>query len=256
MKQIHKGFKLYGAKNKDIGDKILDFTKKNEDKKKEQCLYDNISWFGDLQQAKHYDTADTLIFKWEAKKELHLVNTNKTNQVFFNNLFLNSNITLSPSIKINKNKIDSKYNHPFLKMTNNQKAYYEFAFAFGYISVEEQYLFMKLLYNLIQDKIININMRNGQSIASKLYSKIKYYSLYPFSKQEMNNRLSFYELDKFALVNLCLLLKNTNKYHQIDGVYQKNVSSFWFPDFLIYKMNIQEYILFSPHKSLKYDRIV
>jgi hypothetical protein len=69
----------------------------------------------------------------------------------------------------------------------------------------------------------------------------------------MYNRLSFYNLDKHAIMNLC---KVVPKKYNINGVYQKNDTSFWFPDFVIYKMNIQEYILFNPPHNLKFVKEV
>ena len=61
--------------------------------------------------------------------------------------------------------------------------------------------------------------------------------------------MSFYHLDKHAIMNLCKIVPN-----EVSGVYQKNAKSFWFPDLVVYKMNIQEYILFNPHHNLIYDK--
>jgi len=47
-----------------------------------------------------------------------------------------------------------------------------------------------------------------------------------------------------------------NKSLNISGVYQKNDTSFWFPDFIVYKMDIQEYILFNPQDNLIYDSLI
>ena len=54
IKILEKDIRLYGAKNKNLGYKILDYTKSNEIKKKKYCVYENISWFAGLEQAKHY----------------------------------------------------------------------------------------------------------------------------------------------------------------------------------------------------------
>ena len=77
--------------------------------------------------------------------------------------------------------------------------------------------------------------------------------------------LSFYEsfiltsdsyyFDKYAIMNLCKIVYH-NKDYNISGVYQKNTKSFWFPDLLVYKMNIQEYILFNPSHNLIYEKQV
>ena len=55
-------------------------------------------------------------------------------------------------------------------------------------------------------------------------------------------------------MNLCKLVYK-NKYN-IQGVYQSNETSFWFPNLVVYKMNIEEYILFNPHHNLIYDNII
>ena len=73
-------------------------------------------------------------------------------------------------------------------------------------------------------------------------------------KKKKFNRLSFYSFDKHAIMNLCKIVNN-NKYN-ISGVYQTNDTSFWFPNLLVYKMNIQEYILFNPHHNLVYDKLI
>ena len=44
--------------------------------------------------------------------------------------------------------------------------------------------------------------------------------------------------------------------YKIDGVFQANDKSFWFPDLVVYKMNIKEYVLYNPHHNLKFEGIV
>ena len=259
IKLLQKGYNLYGAKNIEIGPNILNYTKKNEnesDNKNKKCIYENISWFGDLDQAKHYETKNTKIFNWKTIKNIELVRTNRSNDAFFKKLFISSKIELTPVLKIQNNLLieflkTNNYNHPYFLMNNNEKAWYVFAFAFGYITIQEQYEFLELLYILLKNNIIEMNTRDGKSISTKVYTKMKYYSLYPFTKQKKYNRISFYEIDKYSLTNLCLLLKSNKKCKHIAGVYQKDSSSFWFPNLIVYKMNIQEFILFSPHDCLE-----
>ena len=94
-----------------------------------------------------------------------------------------------------------------------------------------------------------MEMRDGKSIINKLLIKINYYRAgHIFSKKTKYNRLSFYDLDKHALLNICKLFKS--KKINIHGVFQSNTSSFWFPDLILYKMNIEETILFNPHRNL------
>ena len=56
-------------------------------------------------------------------------------------------------------------------------------------------------------------------------------------------------------MNLCKIVYNKKDY-KIDGVYQKNDTSFWFPNLIVYKMDIEEYILFNPHHNLIYDKLI
>jgi hypothetical protein len=123
------------------------------------------------------------------------------------------------------------------------------------MNIQEQYDFMIFMKYLIENKHTDIKRRDGKSILNKLNVKIRYYEIASqFNKTGKMNRLSFYELDKHAIMNLCKILKNDNI--DISGVYQKNDKSFWFPDFIVYKMNIQEYILFNPQDNLIYDKLI
>jgi hypothetical protein len=216
----------------------------------------NSSWFGDLNVAKSYKTKETHIYKWKTKKITKLLNINALNEQFVNTLFKKSKIKLTPTISLTKeqlNKID--FDHPYLNMSPNEKALYEFNFCFGLITVEEQYEFMKLIKYLIENKFTEIKKRDGGSILQKLKIKTNYYKVASIlGKKEKLNRLSFYSFDKHAIMNLCKLLHN--KSLNISGVYQKNDTSFWFPDFIVYKMDIQEYILFNPQDNLVYDSLI
>ena len=109
---------------------------------------------------------------------------------------------------------------------------------------------------LIENKFIKMDTREGKSILKKLDFKINYYKIgSALPTKEKYNRLSFYYFDKYAIMNLCKIVYNKRKY-RISGVYQKNDTSFWFPDLIVYKMDIEEYILFNPHHNLIYDKII
>ena len=255
LKNLNIGYPLYASKQYE-GSTILEYNKSEELKYKDKCLMQNSSWFGDLNVAKSYKTKETHIYKWKTKKVTKLFNINSLNEQFVNNLFEKSKLKLKPTINLTKqqlNKID--FDHPYLKMTANEKALYEFNFCFGLITVEEQYEFMKLVEYLIENKFVEIKKRDGGSILKKLKIKTSYYKVASvLGKKEKLNRLSFYSFDKHAIMNLCKLLHS--KSYNISGVYQKNDTSFWFPDFIVYKMDIQEYILFNPQDNLVYDTLI
>jgi len=255
LKILKIGYPLYASKQYE-GSTILEYNKNEELKYHDKCLMQNSSWFGDLKVAKSYKTKDTHIYKWNAKKPTKLININSESEKFVKNVFINSKKKLIPTINLTKEQLDKiDYKHDYLNMNVNEKALYEFNFCFGFITVEEQYEFMKLIKYLIENKFIDIKMREGTSILKKLKIKIGYYKVASLlGKKEKFNRLSFYDFDKHAIMNLCKLVNN--KIYNISGVYQKNDTSFWFPDFVVYKMDIQEYILFDPQDNLLYDKLI
>ena len=255
LKVLKKGYPLYASKSYE-GSTILEYNKSEELKYHDKCLMQNSSWFGDLNVAKSYKTKDTHIYRWTAKKVTKLLNINSFNESFIDNIFKKSKAKLIPTISLTKEQINKiKYEHSYLNMSPNEKALYEFKFCFGFITVEEQYEFMKLLKYMIENKLIDIKMRNGESILKKLKIKTGYYKIASLlGKKEKFNRLSFYDFDKHAIMNLCKIVNN--KTYNISGVYQKNDTSFWFPDFIVYKMDIQEYILFDPQDNLVYDKLI
>jgi len=255
LKVLKIGYPLYASKKYE-GSTILEYNKSEELKYNDKCLKQNSSWFGDLNVAKSYKTKDTHIYRWNARKITQLLNINHLNETFINNIFKNSKTKLTPTIQLTKSQLNKiKYEHPYLNMTQNDKALYEFKFCFGFITVEEQYEFMNLIKYLIENSFIDIQMREGGSILRKINIKIGYYKVTSLlGKKEKLNRLSFYDFDKHAIMNLCKLVNNRR--YNIAGVYQKNDTSFWFPDFIVYKMDIQEYILFDPQDNLVYDGLI
>jgi hypothetical protein len=255
LKILYVGYPLYASKQYE-GSTILEYNKSEEIKYNDKCLMQNSSWFGDLNVAKSYKTKDTHIYRWNIDKTTNLLNINVKNEMFIDYIFKNSKLVLTPTINLTKDDIKKiNYDHDYLNMTPNDKALFEFKFCFGFITVEEQYKFMKFIKYLIENEIIDIKMRAGGSIIKKLKIKIGYYSVASLlGKKDKFNRLSFYDFDKHAIMNLCRLVNNSK--YKISGVYQKNDTSFWFPHFIVYKMDIQEYILFDPQDNLVYDKLI
>lgn len=253
VKLLKQNYIIYGAKNKDLGGKVLEYTKANEIKKHSHCVYENISWFAGLEQAKHYKGKNDLIFKWKVDKPLKLIKISERNKSFFRNIFLNTKQKITPTLNINKSTLNKiNYDHPFLNMNNNEKCLYEFNFIFGYITLKEQYEFLLFIKYLIQNNFIEILSRHNTNLIPKIDKKINFYKLYPFGKKEKLNRISLYEINKQSLLNLCKII---HEHYKIDGVYQPNTNSFWYPDLIVYHMNIEEFILFSPHTELVNDGI-
>jgi hypothetical protein len=256
LKIIKVGSSLYASKSFE-GSEILKYDTEQVNKYNDKCLPQVSGWFGDLEVAKSYKTKDNHIYRWKFKKETKLLDINKENRFFISNIFTTSKKHLTTTINLTKTQIGKiNYEHSYLNMSQNAKALYEFNFCFGFLTLEEQYEFMKLIEYLIKNKFIDILTREGKSILKKLLIKINYYKLNTFFIEKNNNlnRLSFYDFDKHAILNLCKLVNN-NKYN-ICGVYQKNAKSFWFPDLIVYKMNIKEVILFNPPDNLVYDKLI
>lgn len=261
FKVLKIGYPLYASK-KNYGDSILEYTKEQEKKHNDSCLFNNMSWFGDLERAKSYKTKDLHIYKWTIKKPSNLVIINKRNEHFFEHYFKNTKLILKTALDLTPEKIKrakkllekENINSKYLDMTINERAHYEFNFAYGYLTVEEQYQFMKLTKFLIEHKFLDIKTREGSSIITKLKIKINYYFLFnKTNSKEKYNRLSIYLFDKYAVNNLC---KITPKNINCHGIYQPNNKSFWYPDVIVYRMNIEEYVLYNPHHNLIYDKIV
>ena len=142
---------------------------------------------------------------------------------------------------------------PAIKLTPKEKAYFDFCFAFGYMTIKEQYEFMKFLIYLIENKFTNIYRRDGKSsIIETLYIKTGYYHLNQVeAKDTKYHRLSIYEPDKSVIMNLCKLVSENSL--NISGVYQPNTHSFWFPKIIINRIqNIEEYILFNSYENLSF----
>jgi len=255
LKVLKFGYPLYAAKSYE-GSSILKYNKEQEEKYHDKCLMINSSWFGDLEVAKSYKTKENHIYRWTTKKTTNLLKINLENEKFINKIFSQTNIKLIPTISLKKDKISKiEYQNHYLEMTSNEKDLFEFNFCFGFINVEEQYEFMKFIKYLIENKFTDVKRRDGKSILNKLKIKIRYYQITSLlGKKEKLNRLSFYDDDKHAIMNLCKII-HENKMN-VSGVYQKNDKSFWFPDLFVYKMNIQEYILFNPQYDLVYDKLI
>lgn len=260
VKVLKTGYPLYASKSYE-GSTILQYNRDQERKYHDKCLMQNSSWFGDLEVAKSYETKETHVYRWTTKKKTNLLKICPENERFIDELFHNTSAHLipimGPELEKNIKKINTDNSHPYIKMTPTEKALFEFKFCFGFITLEEQYEFMKFVKYVIEHKITDIKRRDGKSILNKLKLKLDYYqvaSVIEFNKKEKMNRISFYDFDKHAIMNLCKIIYNSRL--DIAGVYQKNDTSFWFPDLVVYKMNIQEYILFDPQDNLVFDTLV
>lgn len=232
---IEKDRFLYGSKSY-TATEIINFTKKSKNK----CDKNNSSWFGTYDASKRYETYTNKIRQWKVHKSIKLLCINKQNENYFKDLFLKTRKKLIPLIDIILSK--DIYDHPYInEMTIKERCLYEFNFAFGYITITEQYKFIQLLVFLIEKKYITIFSRSKDSILPKIKLRIFYYHLNFFKNKNVKyNRYSIYEIDKIVIQNICKLVND-------NGIYQENAYSFWYPGFFV---NIEEFILFRPQQHL------
>lgn len=269
---------LYASKTHK-GDKILEHAEKQEEKTHDHCLKDNITWLSNFTVAKIYKNESNHLYKWKVNKPTELVKTTPKNEAFFEQVFRNATHQLKPflksSSKVHKEHKEHK-EHKYFKMTPNEKALYEFKFVFGYLTLEEQYEFLSLLNEVrknVQNEVQNEVRKNVQNEVKNinqtaLTAAITYYRIQKLSSKILNsntstpkqkyNRISFYELDKHVVNNLCKALQTTSQpthpnLQKIEGIYQSyKLKSFWYPSFLKYSKNLEEYILFNPQHELSY----
>lgn len=246
LKKLHKGYKLYGAKSytpKEMFKYQSDLKKQH----KNDCVSGSFGWFGSLEVALKYKSKDTTssIYTFVTKTPINLININLKNQNFFKNLFSRTTNNIKPLIYIKKQDINKiKFENKYLKMTTKEKCYYEFCFCFGYISITEQYEFLKLIKYLVENNFINMARRDGSSILNKIILRISYYDVNNLLNEpnnlSINNRLSIYDLDVSAVSNLCSIIPKN-----IQGIYYNDRTSFWYP-YIVNRTNLEEYIIFNP----------
>lgn len=250
IKLFKKGDSIYGAKNPDIGPRILSYTRNIEKRKHKKCNLENLSWFGPLKVAKQYKNHDknSEIFRWSLKKELRLYTIDPKDKNYIRSLFRNYKgkfqfRTLKKYMKDITREDEMKF--PYLRMSMRKRAYYEFSFVFGYMSVSDQKKFLKMLLTLIKQNKLAIFRRNNKSIYPKLLFRYLYGKL--LSSTKKGQRYSIYTIDKDVLNNLCLILPKT-----LGGVYFPSKKSVWYPSILSF--DLEEYILFEPFNYLEYKK--
>ena len=264
---------LYASKTYK-GDTILEHAEKQEEKTHDHCLKDNITWLSNFTVAKIYKNESNHLYKWKVNKPTELVKTTPKNETFFEQVFRNATHQLKPFLKSSskEHKVHKEHKqhkeHKYFKMTPNEKALYEFKFVFGYLTLEEQYEFLSLLNEVQNEVQKNVHQKNKKINQTALLAARNYYRIQKLSSKILNsntstpkqkyNRISFYELDKHVLNNLCKALQTTThpthpNLQKIEGIYQSyKLKSFWYPSFLKYSKNLEEYILFNPQHELIY----
>ena len=258
--------KLMYASKTHKGDEILKHAKREEEKTHNHCVKDNITWLSNYEVAKLYKNDSNHLYKWKINKPTKLIKTTPKNESFFERVFKSSTHDLEPIINSPPSQQESR-NHKYFKMTPNEKALYEFKFVFGYLTIEEQYEFLKLLKDVKNTKNIknikNIKIKINQLVLSVAINYYRVNLLFPLTKTQnlqktkKTNRISFYEMDKHVVNNLCKALQESQQYQNVEGLYQSSkTTSFWYPSFLKYSKNLEEFILFNPQHELTYVGVI
>ena len=251
LKKVKVGHLVYGSK-KYKGDEIITYTREMEKKTGSRCLIETISWFGSLHGAKLYTSYSTQIYQWRVFKPFALVVVGRAeNAGFFEKVFRNYDgqlVSLISDANIQQLKkfglVDG--HHPYLDMTVNERCLYEFKFIFGYLTLREQYQFL-LLFTYFDTKNV---FDYGASLV-KVYASMKYFELNAAGVDDLGtgNRISFYEIDKHVVNNVCKCVSG------YEGLYQrKSIRSFWYPSFIKYSKDMEEYILFNPSRVLTFKK--
>jgi hypothetical protein len=252
LRVLPKGFPLYAAKDSTLGPKILDYTRDNHLRTGKMCLLDNLTWFADLEQAKQYNKKKgSSIFQWKTKDSIKLVSISPENKTYFNRIFHDTLESNFNTLIIDPSKIPEEHlSHPYVSMKSKEQALFLFQFAFGYLPLYDQATFIKFLYDLIQKGAVELLGRKGGSILPGLKTFIDYYRT--GDKKHRNyplNRISFYEIDRMAVLNLCML----SDIDQLEGIFVPQQNSFWFSNTEKEEtMDLLEYALFRPYEKLTF----
>lgn len=239
---------IYKAIGQDIGPIITDYSKKIGKKK---CNYKTITWFGKLNVAKKYKTKSNKIYRYNTIKNTRLLQIDSHNKQIIKDKILNYRYPSKYEVLYRGNKL-KKYDHPYLDMDTRNRCLYEIFFAYGFMTLDEQYEFINLILYLIDTKKSSIKHPKSATYTKALYNTPRAYVLF-FVKfwhkiagklgTKKYNKINIYEINKHSAYNICLA------FNDIDGIFYPNKESSWYPFSMIPTF---EYIIFKPHLTIKY----
>jgi hypothetical protein len=234
---LEKDFPLYKSILIKYGRNRVFQYKNFEDSSLQKCQ--SISWFGGEDKAKYYKRDNTEVYKYMIKKNTKLFVTNNIyNLKYFKSLIdqvdndkLNNFLVLS---ELDFNDMDTEGKKHFekylyLKMTKKQRIIYEYSFAFGLLSTEEQFNFLKLIIKLQEYNYIENLTKMMESDDDSLFLTLKrygmniIYKLIPQNWKELfGQRCSLYQIDLNIVQNLCLTMPE-----DINGYIYLHQPSIW-----------------------------
>lgn len=220
-----------------------------------------IPWFAlNYKKAQYYQETlkNSMVYQYTITNpvKLFLVN-NVTNASIFEQLLRDTkeNIQVITDLRVEDldKKIQSHFTHyKYMHLTTRQRAYYEYAFAFGFLQKKEQFTFLKLTLKLQEYGIIQkqTNIQGNNPFASKyiyraarLALQTKINILGDKKGEQYWHRYSLYSVDKNVVHNMCMLLFPFG----INGYIYLHVPSDWHSKM----MDTTEIALFDPIMYLK-----
>jgi len=192
----------------------------------------SIAWFAGKNKAEYYKRKNTIIHQYKVKKPAFIfVANNYNNYNFLKNILstFEDVDSLRCITELTIDDIPSEIRGKFLKydyltMSKKQRVLFEYCFAFGLISLKEQFMFFKLMLKLQEYNIIsrlNTMMSLTKEEIHPIFLRLFRQGLnildtfFPESSKEYNfgNRFSAYSIDINVVQNLCQLLPvNFNGY--------------------------------------------
>jgi hypothetical protein len=213
------------------------FTYQQDSSLIEDCK--SICWFGSKSKAEYYNKKGTTVYEYKTIKPINLfVVNNYVNFETFKTL-----LDRVDDIDLKKFKVltvrdiheckdtDKFCKYSYLTMSKKERILFEYKFAFGLTTIEDQLIFAKLFLKLQEFKVIPKidKMMDGKGDQPEIYYKLgrTFLSgvnmfLTESSKKRTGHRFSIYSIDMNVIQNLCMLISD-----KLQGYVYGHIPSVW-----------------------------
>lgn len=200
----------------------------------------SIFWFAGKEKALYYKKDNTTIHTYYTKLNTTklLIANNHNNFLYIKGLLEKSNLeNYSCVTEIVLEKLpdalkEKFYKYNYLRLSKLNRILFEYCFAFGLISVQDQLMFSKLLLKLQEYKLIPQlkTMTSSSEENSDLYLRairqgVNIFDKFvpdSFKENKFEQRFSIYSIDINIVKNLCTLLSD-----KIDGYVYFDEPTIW-----------------------------